>query len=412
VQQNSPVSFSQITNTGAEYDTGNQAIALTGTQDDYPLTGTTRVLTVTSASALTLDGLKCSSGADCGSGDNHRRVTIINSTANPTILAYAAIGTGATDRFLLGNSANRTVPAHGACDVVYEFSGSDGSGWHDEHCGLRADCAVGDRLEWDGGAWQCRSLSDYRSKHVECATDFFVVANQTCLLSAATGTGAADNGVSTTTRPFLADMATGTTNTGNVRHSLSRSDAIDFASYSSAQSDWIGGWPTLSTVGEEYSSVIGFLDTVTAANQSNGCFFAYDRLPVMTAPGTGTITAGSANLQCWCASGGTRTGYTMDGAIVSQESFTTVATPASAVTLPDTGMMHLRIVVTGTTRAEFYADTGAGLTKRCDINTNIPSGSNRTGFGFNITKSAGTTARDEYVDYSRISLDMLAARNP
>jgi hypothetical protein len=70
---------------------------------------------------------------------------------------------------------------------------------------------------------------------------------------------------------------------------------------------------------------------------------------------------------------------------------------------------HLKLVWTGTTRAEFYS----GATKVCDINTNIPSGSTRlTGAGFGIRKTTGTTTRNMDTDYTRLSVDLTAARSP
>ncbi len=68
--------------------------------------------------------------------------------------------------------------------------------------------------------------------------------------------------------------------------------------------------------------------------------------------------------------------------------------------------------MTGATLAEFYVDSGSGLTKRCQITTNIPSGSNRTNHGMFILKSAGNTSRSMYVDRIKLVMDLNAARSP
>lgn len=241
--------------------------------------------------------------------------------------------------------------------------------------------------------------------------EFLSLGGSDWLSTSTTGSGASATGsVTTTTRPGIVDLQTGTTSTGLARWS-SWSHFVSFSSYSSALFEVVGGWPTLSTVSEEYASIIGFSSSNNALNPSNGCYFLEDRLPSSTAPDTGTITAGSTNLQCWCANGGTRTGYTMDGSIVSQGGFTTVATPIAALSLPSTNIYRMRVVVTPGVSAEFYVDSGAGLTKRCNITTNIPT-TNQVSYVFNIIKSAGSTSRSLYVDWAHLALDMTATRSP
>jgi hypothetical protein len=271
--------------------------------------------------------------------------------------------------------------------------------------------SAGESPQWDGVQYQARVLNDYRSKHLEWSHDFLTQTSTDWIASSVSGTGALFAAQSSSVRPGIGDMQTGTTTTGFVRLLGTNSTEIDFASNSQVMFEVVGGWPTLSTVGEEYASVIGFGDTTGAINQANGCYFLYDRLPVATAPGTGTITAGSANLQCWCANASTRTGYTMDGAIVSQGGFTTVATPIAALSTPNTNFYRMRVVVTGTSEADFYVDTnnGQGLTKRCVITTNIPSGS-KSDHLISIVKSAGTTSRSMYLDWAHLALDLLVAR--
>jgi hypothetical protein len=103
----------------------------------------------------------------------------------------------------------------------------------------------------------------------------------------------------------------------------------------------------------------------------------------------------------------------MDGSTVSQESFTTVNWPIAALTYPNTNIVHGKIVITPGTRAEFYQCTGSSCTKSCDINTNLPSGSSRLeGAGFQIVKSAGTTARTVDTDWTSFRGDLSSARSP
>jgi hypothetical protein len=256
------------------------------------------------------------------------------------------------------------------------------------------------------------NVNDYAGKHLEFTEEFLwgTAANNANFGPwniAINGTGAgftANSG--TTTRPGIVEATAGTTTTGNVWFSTS-TQAIDFGSYVSTETNATVGVPTLSTGTDEYNILFGYLDTNTI-NQVDGCYFMYDRGNTATAPGTGTISGGD-KWECWCAANSVRTGYTMDGAIVSQESFTTINEPLAALTLPSTNIFNLRLVVTGTTRAEFYVNG----TKSCDINTNIPSGSARlTGNGLWIRKSAGTTARLMDVDRMRLAIDMAAVRSP
>ncbi len=205
-----------------------------------------------------------------------------------------------------------------------------------------------------------------------------------------TGTGAAcasATGLQTGTRPGILDMTTGTTNTGHAE--LFRALMTDFGA-GNWRFDWTGGFSATSDASgganDTYAAIIGFGDVHTLPpNQVDGCFFLYDRTVVTTAPGTGTITSNSNNLQCWCSSNSVRTGYTMDGAIVSQGSFTTVAAPVAALTLPNTNIMTLSIRMTAATKAEFYYN---GV-KSCEITTNIPSTDTRiTGPYMQISKNA------------------------
>lgn len=278
-------------------------------------------------------------------------------------------------------------------------------------------CNTGERLEWDGSAWQCRALNDYRGKHLEWVDEFLLgagVSNNNAAGSIwsvnISGASATNAPVYTTTRPGIFEMTTGTTTTGI--SGLRTGFLIDFGSYTSTTFEVTVGVPTLSTVGEEHEDVLGYSDT-SSVNPTDGCYFMYDRLPVATAPTTGTINAGQDKWQCWSAANNARTGYTMDGAITSDGSFVTVNAPVAALVLPDTNIYNLKIVETtsaGTpTKCEYYVN---GV-KSCEISTHLPSGSARlTGAGFFILKSAGTTARTLDVDRTRLAIDLAAARSP
>lgn len=281
---------------------------------------------------------------------------------------------------------------------------------------MLATCNVGEALRWSSDTgWTCRqTVNDYRSKHLEwvdewlgfnCASNAACGSVYTANLAGAAGAIIDTNGG---TRPGIADFRTGTTATGRASVSTS-STSFDLNSHASSVYETTGGVPTLSTVAEEYATWFGFFDTVSTVNQVDGCWVMYDRLPVATAPGTGTIVAGSDTLQCWCSSNSVRTGYTMNGVVVSSGGFTTVNAPVAALTLPDTNILNVKIVVTGSALAEFYVNG----TKSCQITTNIPTGMTRaTGAGLAILKSAGTTNRSMYVDRSRLAIDMTAARSP
>jgi hypothetical protein len=334
-------------------------------------------------------------GGTAGSGDTNTAVeaSATGGTANYAIHATSGnvlVDNGLTvtgNTTLTGNlTANgNTTLGDAASDVITFNNGPIGvNGYGGLH------------LEWTD-EWQF-------SNNVANGAQY---GDWTCFAS---GTGAACTQSASTVstgRPGIQQLTTGTTTTGRAAWGVISSQ-IDFGSMSAKWEDVVGV-PTLSTSAEEYAILDGFLDTVTSVNNVDGCYFVYDRGNVLTAPGTGTITANQDKWQCWCASNSTRTGYTMDGSTVSQESFTTVNAPVAAVAWPSTNVAHLKIVMTGTTRAEFYVN---GV-KSCDINTNIPSGTARMqGWARSMIKSAGTTARTLDYDFTLRTLDLNSARTP
>lgn len=231
-----------------------------------------------------------------------------------------------------------------------------------------------------------------------------------------TGTGAT-GGHSTTaaiTRPGIWELSTGTTLTGRAAFAMaggtagSTSTFVDFGS-----GNWTGeitiGFPTLSTVIEEYSWFGGFGDVITSANITDGCGFLYDRGNVLTSGGN----AGNADkFQCFCQNNTSHTGsiFLMDGSTVSANSFTTVNAPVAAYTAPSTNIYTLKVACTGTTKCEFYVNN----VKSCEIAANIPSGASRmTSFvGSMLLKSLGMTARTALIDRVRVAVDLTSARSP
>lgn len=394
--------------------TGEQLYTTTGTSSDIALSASASVFRYQGAGIATFTGFAASTAGRTviGRNESSSNVTLphnatstaANRLSLPTSVDWTCLPGGSWTQMYVAGSTNRWLVFPGsAC-----FSST--------HPATSVACATGESQVYDTtlAVWQCRLNigNDYRSTHQEYSHDFINTTTTDWLGTGTSGAGATAVGAgSTTTRPGIAVLQTGTTTTGLARWNGGSAIMFDLNSYSSLMFEIVGGWPILSTAGEEYADVIGFGDTVSAVNQVNGCFFLEDRLPVATAPGTGTVTAGSTNLQCRCCSGSTCTGYTMDGAITSQEGFTTVATPIAALTLPSTNIYRMRVVITGTTRAEFYVDSGSGLTKRCDINTNLPTAS-RIDHVFNIVKSAGTTSRDFDVDWAHLALDQTTARTP
>lgn len=153
------------------------------------------------------------------------------------------------------------------------------------------------------------------------------------------------------------------------------------------------------TSGNDGTLIFGFASDSTAAtlNQTNGCYFAYDDRNHLTGA-VGALNA--AKWECWCASGGTRTKYIMDGSTVSDGGFTTVSAPVAALSWD-----HLKVVVTGTSLAEFYVD---GV-KSCQITSNIPTSSLGPIFR-NVNSSATGTDITYLVDFVRYFVDLATAR--
>lgn len=164
--------------------------------------------------------------------------------------------------------------------------------------------------------------------------------------------------------------------------------------------DWVWNVPTLDDGTDKYTVEIGMLDTFNSVDITDGCYVVYDHSNLLTAPGTGAGNTGNKDdLECWCAANSVRTGYVMDGTIVSGASFTTVAAPVAAGAWLNTSIQP--------NAAGTSVDFLVGGVKSCVITTNIPTGANRyTNYGVNFVKNAGTNLREVDVDkfHTRLTL--------
>jgi hypothetical protein len=173
---------------------------------------------------------------------------------------------------------------------------------------------------------------------------------------------------------------------------------VQFASGSTWTAEMAYRLPSLATGSTHvFNTIFGFAYDNSVQDQPHGCYFAYDDQNGLTGA-VGAVNA--AKWECWCASSSTRTKYPMDGTTVSDNSFTTVNAPVAINT-----WYHLKLVVTGTTKAEFFVDG----TKRCEIATNIP-----TAFilqpMWRVSNGSATGASDHWIDWMRFAFDTTAAR--
>lgn len=279
--------------------------------------------------------------------------------------------------------------------------------------GLPIGCTAGERPEWDGTAWKCRGPNDYRSTCIEWVDEWtpnVCTANTTCgsgLFSVtASGAGTSPVASSSSARPGMMRLATGSTATGRSGFTTGVA-AFDFGSYINTEFNAVFGNSTLSTVTDEFFELFGYSDVASAVDFTDGCAITVDRADLAANPGTGSMTGGDF-FQCVCASNGVRTGYTMNGQ-ASQDGFTTVAQPVAAWAVPNTNIYNLDIIVENDDRARFFVNK----VESCRITTNIPSGSTRmTGVMMNVIKSAGTADLGPTIDRSRLRICLPAPRSP
>lgn len=140
----------------------------------------------------------------------------------------------------------------------------------------------------------------------------------------------------------------------------------------------------LSTGTERFQLVVGFLDTLTAANQVDAVAFVYDE------GGVSTGSTASANWQCVCAANSTRTWAGSGQAVAA-------ATWVKLGILVNAGGTSVDFLINGTVVAT--------------TTTNIPTAAGRElGFGWLLIKSVGTTARTVDFDYLLVSQLFTAER--
>lgn len=359
-----------------------------------------------------------------------RRALIATAVLWAGVLSYQAFAPHPTgDRRGLTGADPMVLTGGGGLRKVNAGSGLSGSGTTSNALIVNAGSGLtfssgalitntGDGLEYSSGKLLAHP-NNYQGTHLEWVDDFlqggtnsitatFSSWGSTPYAVNQSGTGVSVAGtVGTTTRPGITEQNTGTTATGRTALFLN-GQTVDFNS-GSWTFETVIGWPTLSDTGtptDSYAQLVGFADSSSAVDIVDGCYFLYDSQNVATSgPNSGKVQ----KLSCWCASNSARTAFLMDGTTVSNESFTTVNAPVAALTLPSTNIYHLKVVMTGTTRAEFFVNG----TKSCDINTNIPSGSTRlTGVTALLIKNAGTTARTSNIDWMRVAVDLTSTRSP
>lgn len=297
-------------------------------------------------------------------------------------------------------------------DQVHAFGGG-GPGFTERADVLaRLNCSPGERPEWDGSAWQCRTPNDYRSTHFEWNEEFLQNANMEAFICANSGTSAACNvlssgGGGTGARPGILGLESGTATLGT---SGRRTAGVLYpGSWTKTTYDSTWAPVTLSAGTDEYLVVDGTFASAANATQPAGCFFAYDRGNVLTG---GINASNTHNLEAVAAQSSTRTRVILDG--TSQDgaggagSITTCTATVGAVTLPNTGFHTYRVVQNDTSSCQFYVDGSLCTT----LTTNIPAAATVLLAGTFVLKSAGTTNRIVYMDRHRLAVDMPAARSP
>lgn len=221
----------------------------------------------------------------------------------------------------------------------------------------------------------------------------------TCFVSGTSSACGSNDPTSPAGRPGVQPYSTGTTTTGRA------SIGTDVNGLTPADGTYVARlvWrvPTLSTSSEGFAFVTGFGSTNTAVAQANGCFFAYDERNVL-----GANASNTHSLVATCCKASVCQSKLLDGSTVCDGSFTSVATTLSAGSFIETEVRMTSAL------AEFYADTGSGMTKRCQVtaSANLPTAA--VGWLVSVIKSVGTTARTVDLDYAQLRWTLAAVRSP
>lgn len=414
----SPSSISGTVNDWAPTDLDEARTILIATSGTTTITGLTGGATGREVRLCNISGSGVSLAQESGSSTAANRFNLPSGTAH--LIPYTTYWNGNASRECLdlvynGTSSRWNLAAYATTSVPnWEVSTQLYSAGVFTSVGLATflgNTSIGndadDLATFSNGP---RGINSYAGKHYEWNEEWFNVSNvassgtsQQIWTGTWSGAGTGPSQGILSGRPGILAMAVGTSGTGF--HLWATDEIINFADGDYTYS--IAGIPdTLSAVGTvEYGVILGFFDTSNAFNQVDGCWFMYDDGHRATAPGTGNRgSTGDDKWQCWCASNSTRTGYKMDGSVVSDGSFTTVSAPLTAATA-----QRLEIRMTGASQADFYVNG----TKSCQITTNIPTGTSRTSrAGHTVFNHTGTTNRFYYVDQSRLDLTLASTRSP
>ena len=160
--------------------------------------------------------------------------------------------------------------------------------------------------------------------------------------------------------PGVAQNSTGSTAAGRSCHCHLEASTIQFGTYP-WRSAGVFRVPTVSDGTNTFTVVIGFTDTFTGGAATDGAYFRY------------THSVNSGRLEC-----------------VTRSNSSETATDSGVTVAANTWVSYRIIVNTAGNQVLFYLNGSLVQTHT----TNIPTGSaRRTGYGHNIIKTLGTTAR-------------------
>jgi hypothetical protein len=216
------------------------------------------------------------------------------------------------------------------------------------------------------------------------------------------GTGAAcgtADQASVSGRPGMQRLTAGTTTTG--RSLLSTSIASITPTDGTYVNHVIWKIPTLSSATDGFAFQTGFNSSASAILPPSGCTLTYDERNVLGANGSNTH-----KLVASCCKATVCQHKLLDGSTVCDGSFTSVDTTVAADTWIET---EVRM---GPSAVEFWADTGSGLTKRCQITTAADIPTAAVAWDIFLLKSVGTTARTADLDYAQIRWTLNSVRSP
>ena len=291
---------------------------------------------------------------------------LVADTQNARVYVGDPSGTTSPITWVLSNASNTSDPT-GVAGAMYYNTSKDAFRCYES--GVWRNCVGG-----------TDATSGYRYSN-DLLGSFTTTGD---VYSSPTGTGATtstSNVTIATNRPGIFRSTTGSTATGRAAFGTTLG-AIALGGGLTIYETAVNV-TTLSTVTERYNLTIGFYDS-TSANQTDAVAFVYDE------GGVATGSAASANWQVVTSSNATRT-------------WTTTSTAVAAGTWVKLGI----IVNAAGASVGFYINGTSVATHTA----NIPTGTTRAvGFGSQILKSVGTTARTVDVDYLQCEIDFTTSR--